>query len=330
MIYTVTWNPAIDRVIFLSKFIRNISNRTTKVVDMLGGKGTHVSANLWAMGIKNTALGIVHGDNGRTVLKMLEDLGLSTELFLCKETGNTRMNYLIVENSGDSTLITEPGVTLTAEDESVILRRITRLLHRDDYLVLSGDASNCSDPDMILESIYHMSSRGVKVCLDSSDISLKRSLSENLFLVKPNLDELSFALGREVGENPKEIAKAIEGSRLRFIPFVAVSLGKNGSVVRAGEQYYQVDPAKASAVNTVGCGDCFLAALLCGFENKWDTEKTLRYASACAGACAESQFSYGFDMERALNLMSEIKVRPVFDRFQGKLTQSMLDGVSDA
>ena len=40
MINTVTVNPAIDRIVYLDRFVRNITNRIRATKDTMGGKGT--------------------------------------------------------------------------------------------------------------------------------------------------------------------------------------------------------------------------------------------------------------------------------------------------
>ncbi len=308
MIYTVTWNPAIDRVIFLHEFVRNISNRTTRVIDMLGGKGTHVSANLRTMGTDSILFGLTHGVNGERIQQMLEDLSLPTTHFYHYPNGNTRMNYLLVEDSGDSTLVTERGVQLSEAVQQEMVDRICETLTKGDWLVLSGDASNCSDPWISVKLIQRLRGRGIRIFLDTSGVTLRQCVQQDIFLMKPNLDELSELLGRSIGTEHGEIMQAVNAPELAHIPVIAVSMGGFGSLIRAEGRFYQVSPAPVSVVNTVGCGDCFLAGMLHGFSRHMATKTLLQFATACAGACAESPFSYGFDLDRALALMPEVNV----------------------
>ena len=54
-IFTVTVNPAIDRMLYLGEYVPCITNRLSDSLDWLGGKGTHVSLDLKALGLPNTA-----------------------------------------------------------------------------------------------------------------------------------------------------------------------------------------------------------------------------------------------------------------------------------
>ena len=96
MINTVTVNPAIDRIVYLDRFVRNITNRIRATKDTMGGKGTHVSLNLTLMGSPSRAFGFAFGSTGRRIIDMLREGGVEP-CFIYGETGESRTNYLLVE-----------------------------------------------------------------------------------------------------------------------------------------------------------------------------------------------------------------------------------------
>ena len=53
MIYTITFNPAIDYVVNIDKLNLGITNRSTSESYYYGGKGINVSTILCNLGIKN-------------------------------------------------------------------------------------------------------------------------------------------------------------------------------------------------------------------------------------------------------------------------------------
>ena len=55
MIYTVTFNPALDYVVFLDKMMPGEVNRTKKEQIFYGGKGINVSIVLHNLGIESRA-----------------------------------------------------------------------------------------------------------------------------------------------------------------------------------------------------------------------------------------------------------------------------------
>ena len=50
MINTLTLNPAIDKILYVDRFVKNVTTRIIEQKETLGGKGTHVSLNLSFMG----------------------------------------------------------------------------------------------------------------------------------------------------------------------------------------------------------------------------------------------------------------------------------------
>lgn len=65
MIYTVTFNPAIDYIVRMPEFIAGATNRVNYEQVLGGGKGINVSIVLKNLGIDSTALGFISGFTGK-------------------------------------------------------------------------------------------------------------------------------------------------------------------------------------------------------------------------------------------------------------------------
>ena len=79
MIYTVTFNPAIDYVVRMDEIIPGAVNRTRGEEVFYGGKGINVSVVMRNMGVENTALGFIAGFTGDAIEKYLTKLGIKTD-----------------------------------------------------------------------------------------------------------------------------------------------------------------------------------------------------------------------------------------------------------
>lgn len=309
MIHTLTLNPAVDKILYVDKFTPNVTTRINEVKETIGGKGTHVSVNLKMMGAENCAFGISHGATGTRVVEMLEAEGVQVH-FLHSNTPekNTRTNYLLAEATGDSTLITEKGVQLSPADLEQVIALLKQHTQPGDFLALSGDASNYADPYVYNHVMEALKDCGLKFFLDTSGNSLKKCAEAAPFLIKPNLDELSLLCDRPIEENDADVVAAMDGIAHYDIPVVAVSLGGHGSIVKYRDKIYKATPPKVHVENTVGCGDCYLAGLLFGFEKNMPFVETLRYATATSAAAAECALSVGLDMARAIALLDDVKI----------------------
>ena len=67
MIYTVTFNPSIDYIMFADDFELNGLNRATETFKFAGGKGINVSRVLKTLNVPSTALGFAGGFPGQFI-----------------------------------------------------------------------------------------------------------------------------------------------------------------------------------------------------------------------------------------------------------------------
>ena len=80
MIYTVTFNPAIDYVVRLDRELQvGDVNRARGEDCVLGGKGINVSGVLAQLGCESVALGFVAGETGAWLERGLAAQGLKTD-----------------------------------------------------------------------------------------------------------------------------------------------------------------------------------------------------------------------------------------------------------
>lgn len=306
MIFTLTLNPALDKNMFLPCVKKGITNRILRQVVTVGGKGTHVSMNLSQMHVANCAFGVAHGATGQMILTMLEESGVKTS-FLEFADGESRTNYILIEESGVCTTIAEKGPALSENDLAQILDLMNLKMADGDTLVLSGDVSNCPGVNVYNWLAEHLTHQNLKICLDASGDSLKKGLEFQPFLIKPNEDELEALCGFEM-KTDEDVLRGIELISRSNIRVVAVSLGARGSIVGFGSKIYKAIAPQVPIQNTAGCGDSFLASLLCGFERNLSYPEMLRYATAVSSATAASSLSVGYSKSFADSLMQQVQI----------------------
>ena len=125
MIYTVTFNPAIDYIVALDSPLQlGAIHRSRGEAYELGGKGINVSRVLHSMGIKTTALGFIAGFTGQALEKGLQDMGVSTD-FIHLDQGMTRINVKI--KAGCETDINGQGPVITNRDLQQLYARLDQL-----------------------------------------------------------------------------------------------------------------------------------------------------------------------------------------------------------
>lgn len=308
MIITVTVNPAMDKVLYVGEFRLNETNRIQRDFNCVGGKGTHVSVNLSLLGIKSIATGIVRGPVGQEIVSALCSEHIDLQ-FIELEDGNSRINYVLIDDDNNCTLLSASGRMLESVELDLLIRRYSTLVGEGDTVVISGDGSNQkrSIQDKLIDIAHE---RKAKICLDTSGQSLVNGVRSAPFLIKPNLAELRFLCGKELVSQADTIT-AIKKLADCGIQNIVVSCGSEGSLVYATGCYYKVTAPQVPAKNTVGCGDALLAGVLAGFEQHLDMEANLKQATAVAAAAAMNETTVGFDAALISQLVDLVKVESI-------------------
>jgi 1-phosphofructokinase family hexose kinase len=308
MIVTITLNPAMDRLLFVDGFTFNVTNRIYRRENCIGGKGTHVSANLACLGEKSVATGIALGPTGDEIIRGLEGFGVACD-FVRSGSGDSRTNYILLDGRS-STLICEKGPEVPEEILEAFALKYEELTDRAEYAIISGDASNFaygagfSLQDRLLETAR---AKGVKAVLDSAGASLKSGVLKSPYLIKPNAEELAELTGMPANTDG-EIVRAIKSLEPYDIQIVAVSMGSRGSIVKFNDGFYRAGIAQVEAKNTVGCGDAYLSGLVFAIKNGYPPERAVAFAAACGGAEALNPLSVGFERDKAFALCDGIEI----------------------
>ena len=134
MIYTVTFNPAIDYVVQLEHLTQGTVNRTGDEAVYCGGKGINVSTVLTNLGIENVALGFLAGFTGDAVENALQRKGLRTD-FIRLQNGMTRINVKI--RGACETEINGKGPDIGPAALALLYKKLDAVTDGDD-LVLAG------------------------------------------------------------------------------------------------------------------------------------------------------------------------------------------------
>lgn len=300
MIYTVTFNPALDYILELEKLeIGKIQKSKTELI-LPGGKGINVSTVLTNLDVDNIALGYKAGFVGAELERLLRNMNVKTD-FIDLEEGNSRINVKI--SGEEETAINTNGPQIS---ENKILELLEKLktLNESDYLVLSG-----SIPSSIKDDIYEkicriVKKQNVKIVVDATKNLLVQALKYNPFLIKPNNEELGEIFGVEI--HTKEDAY-VYGKKLKEMGAqnVLVSMGKIGAALidEAGQEYFIKSP-EGKRVNTVGSGDSMVAGFIAGFLKYNNYNDALRMGVSAGSASALSK--YLATKEEVYNLFNNI------------------------
>lgn len=295
MIYTVTFNPALDYVIHLDKLEQGETNRCYGEELYFGGKGVNVSLVLRELGKENTALGFVAGFTGAALEENLRAQGISAEFIHLKE-GLTRINVKL--KADRETEINAQGPAIDDEALQALFAKLDTLVE-GDTLVLAGSIPATLPADIYEKILARLQGKGIRFVVDATGKLLMNVLKYNPFLIKPNHRELEELVGRPLNGSA-EIAAGAKELQVLGARNVLISRGKDGALLLDENGKVSELPAVGGKpVNTVGAGDSMVAGFIAGVEQGY--EYALKLGSAAGGATAcQAGLAKAADIQRLL------------------------------
>ena len=289
MIYTITFNPALDYITQVENFKIGEINRTKTETILPGGKGLNVSIVLKNLEIENTALGFVAGFTGEELIRKIESQGVKTD-FVKVEKGMTRINIKISsmnEKKVKETALNGMGPQITENDIEVLMEKIQKMTTKDT-VILAGSIPKNIDKDTYEKICKELNEKKMTFIVDSTQELLINVLKYKPFLIKPNKEELEETVNCKISTK-EDIIEAAKKLKEMGAQNVLVSLGNDGALLltKDDKTYYSKAP-KGQVVNTVGSGDSMVAGFLAGYYQTQDYEYALKTGVAAGSASAFS------------------------------------------
>ena len=291
MIYTVTFNPAVDYVMHIDELRAGATNRSAGEEIYFGGKGINVSAVLNELGIKSRALGFTAGFTGAAIEQGLRGMGIDSD-FIRLEKGCSRINVKI--KSGEETEINGQGPDIDSASVDRLFEKLDKLT-AGDTVVLAGSVPKTLPADIYERILGMLDGKGVRAVVDASGKLLLNVLKYRPFLIKPNRDELAELFGADITgiDDVERYAKKLK--EMGAVNVLVSMAGDGALLVDADGVTHRCGVFRGTVRNSVGAGDSMVAGFLTGCESG-DYEYALKLGTAAGGAAA---FSDGLP-ERAL------------------------------
>ena len=239
MIYTVTFNPAIDYAIGVENLEPGMTNRSTFEQLLPGGKGLNVSTILNHLGMENTALGFIAGFTGAEIKRSFEAFGGKSDFIELRE-GISRINVKI--KSVEETEINAAGPVIDKEAVEQLMEKLDQL-KEGDILILAGSIPSSMSDSLYSDIMKMLSDRDIMIAVDATKDLLLNVMPYKPFLVKPNNHELGEIFGVTLNKREEVVpyAKKLQekGARNVLISMAgegAVLIAENGEVFMSEAQ----------------------------------------------------------------------------------------------
>ena len=284
MIYTVTFNPAIDYIVHTGTMQVGQVNRSQGEELYFGGKGINVSFVLHELGLPSKALGFVAGVTGAAIEAGIQEQGIATD-FVHLDSGFSRINVKI--KSGEETELNGQGPNISEAAVAELFEKLNQL-QDGDVLILAGSIPNTMPADSYEKILAHLSDKNIKVVVDATKDLLLKVLPYHPFLIKPNNHELGELFGVTL-HSIEEIATYAKKLQEMGAQNVLISMAGDGALLidETGKQHV-CGVCKGTVKNSVGAGDSMVAGFVAGAMHG-DYEAALKLGTSAGGATAFSE-----------------------------------------
>lgn len=304
-IITVTMNPSIDVSYPLEKLAIDSVNRINKVLKTAGGKGLNVTRVLRQFDVPVKATGVLGGYFGEFIKDKLKKENIEHAF---SEIGDETRSCIAILHEGEQTEILESGPEVTEEEQDKFLQNYENLLEEATFVTISGSLAKGIDKTFYTELIKRAKQSGVKVLLDTSGETLGTSLSnEKPFLIKPNEDEISQLVGKEI-ISEQVLIQLLEKPLFQGIEWIVISLGSKGAFIKHNEEYYRIKIPKIKTKNPVGSGDSTIAGLAFALYENMNPIEVMKTGMTAGMLNAQEEKTGDINIENFDYLYNQIEI----------------------
>ena len=303
-IVTLTLNPALDKSSSIDRLIPEQKLRCAPMRLDAGGGGINVSKGIRKLGGESTAVFPSGGATGLRLQALLQEAGV--DIAAHPVPGEMRENFSVTETSTNFQYrFTMPGLNISEQQADSILSKIAQL--RPDYLVASGSLPP-GLPENYYEKVAGFAKQiGARLILDTSGPALQAAADEGLFLLKPNLGELSALAGVENLEMNQVDDAALDIIRQGKCDVVVVSMGPQGALLVTRDGFEHIPAPPAQKKSTVGAGDSMVAGMVWALGQGKSFSDMARTGVACGTAATMNPGTELFQRDDVNRLLAWIQ-----------------------
>jgi 6-phosphofructokinase 2 len=281
-IITVTLNPAIDKLTSAPVLIPEKKLRCSEPIFEPGGGGVNVARAIKKLGGNALALYLAGGHTGHFFNQLLREENVET--LVTQTHAYTRENLIVMETASNQQYrFGMPGSHIREQEWRDCLNNI-ETQQGVKYIVASGSLPPGVPTDIYARIAWIARKKKVRLIVDTSGEALKQAIQEGVYLVKPNLGELSYLAGKETLPIESVDDVAMEIINTGKCEVIVVSMGLTGARLVTRDFALQIVPPSVIRKSTVGAGDSMVAGIVMSLEAKKSLIDVVQYGVACGTA----------------------------------------------
>ncbi len=309
-IVTLTPNPAIDLSTAIDRVIPTVKLRCAAQRRDPGGGGINVARVIKRFGGDVEAIFTAGGFTGQLLRRLVDDEGITNRVIQAE--AETREDFYVSELSTQFQYrFILPGQPLRESEWQQCLSTLAASSPPPQFVVGSGSLPPGVPHDFYARAGAIAQSLGAKFCLDTSGPPLAAAIEQGVYLIKPNLREMSELIGVELETESAWLFKARALLDQGKVEIVALSLGHLGALIVTRNQALRARALTVKPVSAVGAGDSFLGALVFGLASGANFDAALRLSMAAGAAALMNQGTELCHSNDVYRLSAEVQIEPV-------------------
>lgn len=259
-IVTLTLNPAIDKSTTVKAIAPDKKLRCAKPKFEPGGGGVNVSRAIKKLGGDSTAIYLAGGHTGKFYTHLLQTEGV--ESCVVEIEGYTRENLIVVDESASLQYrFGMPGPEIKEHEWQKCLE-ILENSSGVEYIVASGSLPDGVPADIFGRLAAVAKKINAKLIADTSGEPLRHAMNEGVFLIKPNLGELSDLHGVEELREEDLVKAAKDVINKGGCEVMVISMGASGAMLVTKDVVFDSPSPTVRKRSTVGAGDSMVAGMV--------------------------------------------------------------------
>ena len=254
-----------------------------RVTVSLGGVGRNIAHNMALMGLDVRLLTAYGSDmNGERVAASCSELGIDLSHALRLTDGATSTYLYLTDPDGEMAL---------AVSDMAICEKISPAYLVSHLSQLQNAQVVVADANIPAESLAYLAENCTAPLFVDPVSTVKaeklRPILHKIHTLKPNKLEAELLSGVKI-ETREDLLRAADRLLEMGVHRLFISLGADGVLAAMGQQRLWLPNLPGHMVNTTGCGDAFMAALVWAYLQGSDLEQTARAGLAAGSIAMES------------------------------------------
>jgi 6-phosphofructokinase 2 len=281
-IVTLTLNPAIDKSTTVKAIVPDKKLRCAIPKYEPGGGGVNVTRAIKKLGGDSVAMYLAGGYSGRFFTELLDKEGI--ESLVVPTEQHTRENMIVVDEGANLQYrFGMPGPEVQEKEWQHCLDLIQKMQGLE-YIVASGSLPAGVPIDIFAKLNDVAKKANAKLVLDTSGEPLKNAVDDGLFMIKPNLGELSMLFGVEELNQEDAVAAAKDIINKGGCEVMVISMGPSGAMLITKDEVFQSPSPTVKRRSTVGAGDSMVAGMVLSLSRGMGWKEVLQYGIATGTA----------------------------------------------